>query len=78
MAKSLRPFFRLSTFPATMTVRTPSHAGSWYSASKTVLSRELDEWLDAVPAQTKCIGAVSSKGNPVDLPSPGARAIIAP
>ncbi|KAF2437160.1 UPF0103-domain-containing protein [Tothia fuscella] len=61
-----------------MTTREATHAGSWYSADKSQLSEQLDEWLDAVPAQAKGIGAESIKEAPLDIPSAGARAIIAP
>lgn len=61
-----------------MTTREASHAGSWYSADPATLSRQLDSWLDAVPATTKPIGPVSSRGGDVDIPSRGARVIVAP
>ncbi|KAF2456830.1 MEMO1 family [Lineolata rhizophorae] len=61
-----------------MVVRSATHAGSWYSASKSELSPQLDRWLDQVPAETQCIGADSSKEDAVALPAQGARAIIAP
>ncbi|KAK4983516.1 hypothetical protein LTR66_008801 [Elasticomyces elasticus] len=62
-----------------MSVRKASHAGSWYSSSKAQLSSQLDGWLNAVSAPVKCIGAVSSSGEPVaELPVPRARVIIAP
>lgn len=61
-----------------MSVREASHAGSWYSSSKSQLSSQLDGWLEKVPTPVKCIGPQSS-GETVDsLPVPGARVIIAP
>lgn len=51
-----------------MTIRSASHAGSWYTASKTRLSSELDQWLDQVP------NSIEEK----TLPMSGARVIIAP
>jgi hypothetical protein len=59
-------------------VREPSHAGSWYSASKTQLSSELDGWLDAVQPPVKCIGSRSEGQTIGSLPVEGARVIIAP
>ena len=61
-----------------MTSRDASHAGSWYSSRKSELSAQLDQWLDQVPDTTKCIGTESSKQAPAQLPSSGARVIIAP
>lgn len=61
-----------------MPTRAASHAGSWYSSNKTQLSKQLDDWLDAVPSSTKGIGAQSSQGAPLQIPCPRARAIIAP
>ncbi|OCK89895.1 UPF0103-domain-containing protein [Cenococcum geophilum 1.58] len=61
-----------------MSSRDASHAGSWYSSRKSELSAQLDQWLDQVPDTTKCIGTESSKQAPAQLPSSGARAIIAP
>ncbi|KAF2279368.1 UPF0103-domain-containing protein [Westerdykella ornata] len=58
--------------------RTASHAGSWYTADKAELSQQLDTWLAAVPSSTTPIGTVSSQNGPVAIPTPGARAIIAP
>lgn len=52
-----------------MTTRSASHAGSWYSDSKRILSIQLDQWLDEVPSSIEGIG---------QLPIPGARIIIAP
>ncbi|EAW11360.1 protein MEMO1 [Aspergillus clavatus NRRL 1] len=52
-----------------MQSREASHAGSWYSDSKTTLTRQLDQWLGQVPNTIDGIG---------DLPVPGSRVIIAP
>ncbi|KAF9343475.1 hypothetical protein BGX26_005672, partial [Mortierella sp. AD094] len=52
-----------------MSVRTATHAGSWYSSNGQELDRQLAGWL------TKAGGA-SSDGEP--LPIDGLRAIIAP
>jgi predicted class III extradiol MEMO1 family dioxygenase len=51
-----------------MNIRSASHAGSWYSAQPSKLSKELDEWLEQVP------GVVDGQ----QLPIPNARVIIAP
>ena len=68
------PFFDESE----MSIREASHAGSWYSSSKSKLSSELDGWLADVPTPVECIGPRSA-GQTVDsLPVPGARVIIAP
>lgn len=53
---------------ATMTSRTASHAGSWYTEDSTTLSTELDQFLERVPS--------SVEGHQV--PVAGARVIIAP
>jgi AmmeMemoRadiSam system protein B len=61
------------------TTRRATHAGSWYTASKSQLSRELDAWLDHVDVPVKPIGKVSSgEASLTVLPVPGARVIIAP
>ena len=52
-----------------MSTRAASHAGSWYSASATTLSDELEEWLQVVGPSIEGVGKV---------PQPGARVIIAP
>ncbi|KAH0561966.1 hypothetical protein GP486_003329 [Trichoglossum hirsutum] len=52
-----------------MARRTASHAGSWYSASASTLSSQLDGWLDEVP------DSIDGEGK---LPPSGARVIIAP
>ncbi|RDW75903.1 DUF52-containing protein [Coleophoma crateriformis] len=51
-----------------MSTRVASHAGSWYSSSRSTLNRELDQWLSEVPSE------IEGK----QLPFPGARVIIAP
>ncbi|KAF2704897.1 UPF0103-domain-containing protein [Pleomassaria siparia CBS 279.74] len=61
-----------------MPSRRASHAGSWYTDNKTLLSDQLDEFLEAVPDSTTPIGAVSSHEGAVSVPASGARAIIAP
>ena len=48
--------------------READHAGSWYTANPTALSKELDDWLSTVPDELSDIA----------LPMPRARAIIAP
>ncbi|EFR04477.1 MEMO1 protein [Nannizzia gypsea CBS 118893] len=52
-----------------MTVRRPTHAGSWYSDNRATLQAQLDQWLDLVPGELEGLGK---------LPVPGARVIIAP
>ncbi|KAF2201505.1 UPF0103-domain-containing protein [Delitschia confertaspora ATCC 74209] len=61
-----------------MSARQASHAGSWYSSNKQELSDQLDEWLSDVPSKTTPIGTASSKQGELDIPSTGARAVIAP
>jgi len=61
-----------------MAIREASHAGSWYSDSKSELSAQLDQWLARVPASTPGICTQSSTEAPFQIPSSGARAIIAP
>ncbi|KAH7078675.1 MEMO1 family [Paraphoma chrysanthemicola] len=61
-----------------MVTRRPSHAGSWYTDNKQLLSQQLDGWLGAVPASTTPIGDLSSQEGEVSIPTPNARAIIAP
>ncbi|KAL5114966.1 hypothetical protein ACEQ8H_007139 [Pleosporales sp. CAS-2024a] len=61
-----------------MVVRTASHAGSWYTANGKQLSQQLDGWLAAVPSSTTPIGTASSQQGAVAIPTPHARAIIAP
>jgi hypothetical protein len=59
-------------------VRDPSHAGSWYTSSKSQLNSQLDGWLDAVETPITCIGP-HTEGQQVDqLPVSGARIIIGP
>ncbi|KAF3480622.1 DUF52 domain-containing protein [Arthroderma uncinatum] len=52
-----------------MSVRRPSHAGSWYSDDEVTLQTQIDKWLGYVPDKLEGIGS---------LPVPGARVIIAP
>ncbi|KAM5456773.1 hypothetical protein MaudCBS49596_001014 [Microsporum audouinii] len=52
-----------------MSVRRPSHAGSWYSDDGATLQAQIDKWLDLVPNELEGVGS---------LPVPGARVIIAP
>ncbi|KAG8625414.1 hypothetical protein KVT40_007165 [Elsinoe batatas] len=62
-----------------MSVRGASHAGSWYTASGSQLSSQLDGWLNDVKTPVKGIGQASSSAVSEDsLPVPGARVIIAP
>jgi hypothetical protein len=59
-------------------IRNPSHAGSWYTSSKSQLNSQLDGWLDDVKTPVTCIGP-HTEGQQVDqLPVPGARIIIGP
>jgi len=60
------------------TIREPSHAGSWYTSSKSQLHSQLDGWLAAVQAPVKCIGPKSEGQTFSELPIPEARVIIAP
>ncbi|RMZ01359.1 hypothetical protein D0862_06389 [Hortaea werneckii] len=59
-------------------VRDPSHAGSWYTASKLQLNSQLEGWLNEVKKPVKCIGPQSEGQTIADLPLDGARVIIAP
>ncbi|KAA8647390.1 hypothetical protein EYZ11_001629 [Aspergillus tanneri] len=52
-----------------MESREASHAGSWYSDSRSTLTRQLDKWLAQAPSEIENVGS---------LPVPGARVIIAP
>ncbi|EMD65891.1 hypothetical protein GGP41_010670 [Bipolaris sorokiniana] len=61
-----------------MVTRKASHAGSWYTDNGQLLSQQLDGWLGAVPASTTPIGSASSQKGQVSIPTPSARAIIAP
>lgn len=63
---------------STLTIREASHAGSWYSSSKSQLSKQLDGWLANVNPPVKPIGQVSSQECLSSLPVPGARVVIAP
>ena len=73
---------RLSLTPilhnGNMGTRKPTHAGSWYTDNGPLLSQQLDGWLEAVPSSTTPIGAASSQQGQVSIPTPIARAIIAP
>ncbi|WPG97478.1 Hypothetical protein R9X50_00025400 [Acrodontium crateriforme] len=59
-------------------IRKPSHAGSWYSSSKSQLTAQLDGWLAAVNAPVSCIGPRSEGQTADQLPVEKARIIIAP
>jgi hypothetical protein len=61
-----------------MVTRRASHAGSWYTDNRQQLSQQLDGWLEAVPGSTTPIGSASSQQGPISIPTPNARAIIAP
>jgi hypothetical protein len=63
---------------AYMATRRATHAGSWYTDNGQLLSQQLDAWLDAVPSSTTPIGSASAQRGDVALPTPHARAIIAP
>jgi predicted class III extradiol MEMO1 family dioxygenase len=59
-------------------IREASHAGSWYSDSKSQLNSQLDGWLSAVDPPVSCIGPLSNGEQEQQMPVPGARMIIAP
>lgn len=59
-------------------VREATHAGSWYTDSKSQLNSQLESWLNAVNPPVTCIGPNSEGHALSDLPVPGARMIIAP
>lgn len=59
-------------------VREASHAGSWYTSSKSQLGSQLDSWLAAVKSPVQCIGPQSDGESVSDMPISGARMIIAP
>ncbi|KAF7195527.1 Protein MEMO1 [Pseudocercospora fuligena] len=59
-------------------IRDASHAGSWYSDSKSQLNSQLEGWLAAVDHPVSCIGPQSSQEVLPDMPVPSARVIIAP
>ncbi|KAH8639178.1 upf0103-like protein [Alternaria alternata] len=70
-----------SIFPSlkpNMVTRKATHAGSWYTDNKQLLSQQLDGWLGEVPESTTPIGSASSQQDQVSIPTPHARAIIAP
>ena len=52
-----------------MTIRQASHAGSWYTNDGSALKKQLDGWLNQVDPNINGIG---------DIPTQGARVIIAP
>ncbi|KAK2749886.1 hypothetical protein FQN57_005302 [Myotisia sp. PD_48] len=52
-----------------MSVRQPTHAGTWYSDDGDILRGQLDHWLDQVPDHIEGLGT---------LPIQGSRIIIAP
>ncbi|KAM0717276.1 hypothetical protein Q7P37_007128 [Cladosporium fusiforme] len=60
------------------TVRDPSHAGSWYTSSKSHLNSQLDGWLNDVETPVQCIGPRSEGQSVGELPVDGARIIIGP
>ncbi|CAK1355119.1 unnamed protein product [Cercospora beticola] len=62
----------------TPVVRQASHAGSWYSSSKTQLDAQLEGWLSAVKPPISGIASQSRGQSYAELPVPGARVIIAP
>ncbi|KAF2664947.1 UPF0103-domain-containing protein [Microthyrium microscopicum] len=59
-----------------MATREASHAGDWYDSSKSKLNLHLDTYLNRVPEEL--VGLGEPAGEPVPVPVPGARAIIAP
>ena len=59
-------------------VRDPSHAGSWYTDSKSQLNAQLEGWLNSVKPPVKGIGSQSASETFDQLPVPSARMIIAP
>ncbi|KAF2027010.1 UPF0103-domain-containing protein [Setomelanomma holmii] len=61
-----------------MATRRPSHAGSWYTDNGRLLSQQLNGWLEAVPSSSTPIGSTSSQQGDISIPTPSARAIIAP
>lgn len=70
--------FNTDTMSNNQTVRHASHAGSWYSSSKSQLDGQLEGWLSAVKPPVSCIGPQSAGQTYSELPVPGARVIIAP
>ncbi|KAJ2721453.1 hypothetical protein GGI07_003966 [Coemansia sp. Benny D115] len=59
-----------------MAVRQATHAGSWYTEDSLKLDRELQGWLDNVPAS---VAQVEPPGTQTRIPVPGGvRAIIGP
>ncbi|CAD6883883.1 unnamed protein product [Tilletia controversa] len=68
-----------------MSVRSASHAGSWYTDDGSKLNRSLDKWLNDVrgedvpePSAVHVEGAHAGRDGGVGMPVPGCRAIIAP
>lgn len=59
-------------------IRAPSHAGSWYSSSKSQLNSQLQGWLDDVKTPIECIGPKSQGETVSQVPAQSARIIIAP
>lgn len=59
-------------------IRDPSHAGSWYTASKSELNDQLDGWLRAVTSPVHSIGPRTTGTQTNAIPVSGARIIIAP
>ncbi|KAJ1804766.1 hypothetical protein LPJ56_005531, partial [Coemansia sp. RSA 2599] len=58
-----------------MKIRQATHAGSWYTDDAGTLDRELQKWLDLVPATVE---EIEPAGGQVAVPISGARAIIGP
>lgn len=61
-----------------MSTRRASHAGSWYSASRSELSSQLAEWFAQVPERAPSIRAAGNDSGAAALPVKGARVIIGP
>lgn len=59
-------------------IREASHAGSWYTSSKSQLNSQLQGWLDDVKTPLECIGPQSEGQTVTELPVPSARIIIGP
>ncbi|KAM5442876.1 hypothetical protein MferCBS31731_002262 [Microsporum ferrugineum] len=45
-----------------MSVRRPSHAGSWYSDDGATLQAQIDKWLDLVPSELEGVGSLPVPG----------------
>lgn len=81
IALLLRPRIKLTSrymMSNKQVIRDPSHAGSWYTSSKSQLNSQLDGWLDDVKTPLKCIGPQTEGQEVKGLPVPGARIIIGP